>query len=415
MPALLLRSFLATALLIAASHLLAEERPSIDAPLPYGQQPIDYGGPDADDRVARLAAELESGGRTLEHREEHGYLRALLEALQIPIESQLLVFSKSSANVQLISPKTPRAIYFNDDVYVGWIPGIEALEISAVDPNKGGMFYTLSQKADGPPRIIRRERCLVCHASQGSLRVPGHLDRSFTTDLQGNLRDGHSRITHDSPLAQRWGGWYVTGTHGTQPHLGNLFGDEAVRQHRGDPTHGGNLTDLSKVFEIDRYPSPHSDIIAHLVLDHQVHGHNLLTRLNYESRLERPSQVHEALVRYLLFADEPRFESPIAGTSGFADWFTRQGARDSRGRSLRTLDLQQRLLKYRLSWLIDSPGVDALPAEAKRRLYQGLSAALTGPNPASWLPADERQAIVEILREIKPDFLAITAAEAPQK
>src|SRR6185312_802585 len=116
----------------------------------------------------------------LEHREGDGHLRALLEALQIPVESQLLVFSKSSANIQLISPKTPRAIYFNDDVYVGWIPGIAALEISAVDPQKGGMFYTLSQKADEPPRILRQQRCLVCHASQGSLRVPGHLDRSFT-------------------------------------------------------------------------------------------------------------------------------------------------------------------------------------------------------------------------------------------
>jgi hypothetical protein len=237
--------------------------------------------------------------------------------------------------------------------------------------------------------------------------VPGHLVRSFTTNDDGELRSGYSRITHDSSLAQRWGGWYVTGTHGAQPHSGNLVGERAAERHKADPAIGGNVTDLQPYFDVAKYPTPHSDIVALLVLDHQAHLQNLLTRLNYETRLERRSTVLEPLVRYLLFADAPDWDAPIRGTSEFAEVFTKRGPFDRRGRSLRELDLQTRLPKYRLSYLIYSRSVAALPDEAKSKLYRRLWDVLTGRDtspPFRHLPAEERQAIVEILRETHPDL-----------
>jgi hypothetical protein len=390
----------------AKSTSMAVPAPNDDA-ISYGQKPLDYSGPDTADPVAALDRRLEAGAVRFESRSEQGYLRDVLAALDVPLESQVLVFSKSSANVRLVSPKTPRAIYFNDDVYVAWIPKAAALEISAVDPQKGAIFYTLPQAGRTPPRFQREGSCLLCHASTSALRVPGHLVRSFTTNDDGELRSGYSRITHDSPLAQRWGGWYVTGTHGAQPHSGNLIGEHAAERHKADPAVGGNVTDLQPYFDVAKYPAPHSDIVALLVLDHQAHLQNLLTRLNYETRLERRSTVLEPLVRYLLFADALDWDAPIRGTSGFAEVFAKRGPFDRRGRSLRELDLQTRLSKYRLSYLIYSRSVAALPDEAKSKLYRRLWDVLTGRDtspPFRHLPAEERQAIVEILRETHPDL-----------
>jgi len=379
---------------------------SLDVTFPYGAPPIDYFGAETDDPVARLMRRLDAGETRLDRDPQFGYLPGVLEALGISTRSQVLVFSKSSANVRLISPKTPRAIYFNDDVYVGWIPEISALEISAVDPHKGGIFYSLPQ-ADGKPQFRREESCLLCHASSGSLKVPGHLLRSFTTDLNGQMLSGYSRISHDTPFANRWGGWYVTGTHGTLSHMGNLVGEEAVQRHQREPAFGGNITDLAPFFDLSRYPSPHSDIVALMLLDHQVQLHNLLARYHYESRLGRSETVLEALVRYLLFVEAAPLEGPVRGTSGFAEWFQKQGPQDRQGRSLRQLDLKTRLPKYRLSYLIYSRAFDGLPAEAKARLYRRLREVLSGKDesPAfDAIPADERRAILEIVRETKDDL-----------
>jgi hypothetical protein len=390
-----------------------------DDPISYGQKPIDYASPETTDPVAKLSQRIEADEVKLASRPGQGYLLDLLQTLTVPVESQVLVFSKSSANVRLVSPKTPRAIYFSDDVYVGWIPETGALEISAVDPQKGAIFYTLSQADAHRPRLQREESCLLCHASTSALRVPGHLVRSFTTDDDGQLKSGYSRITHDSPLAQRWGGWYVTGTHGTQTHSGNLIGESQAARHKTDPALGGNVTDLKGFFDVSRYPSPHSDIVALLVLDHQAHLHNLITRFHYETRLEHRSTVLESLVRYLLFADAARWEAPIQGTSGFAERFQKRGPFDRRGRSLRELDLQTRLPKYRLSYLIYSQSIEELPEAGKSALYHRLWEILSGRDqtpPFQDFPAAERQAILEILRETKsnlPEEWEDTPARAP--
>jgi hypothetical protein len=231
--------------------------------------------------------------------------------------------------------------------------------------------------------------------------------RSFVTDARGKPISGYSRVTHETAFRKRWGGWYVTGTHGEQPHSGNIFGDDLRERARKEPLVRVNLTDLSPFFDTDAYLTPHSDIVAHLVLDHQSHGHNLLTRVNYEARLGRRSDAEERLVRYLLFVDEAPLEAPVAGTSGYADWFERQGPRDSRGRSLRQFDLKTRLFKYRLSFLIHTEAFRALPADAKSRVYARLWEILSGRDASAdfaAIAAEERRAIVEVLRDTQPDL-----------
>lgn len=412
------------AVLIAAAWMVrpleVQGQSPEDGKLPYRQPPVDYFGAETDDAVAKLQTRLERGELSLEHRGEQGYLRALLDALGVPVSSQMLVFAKNSVNARIISPENPRALYFNDEVYVGWVPGAPALEISAVDPQKGAIFYTLKQQADAPPRLVREEGCLLCHASSHALNVPGHLVRSFLTDPQGNPTQGSARVTHDTPLAQRWGGWYVSGDFGQLAHQGNLATAVDLQEYQRDPAGPGRTADLPKRCRIARYPSAHSDVVALLVHDHQVHLHNLLTRAGFEERFQRRegperspdeklaadalSDTEEQLVRYLLFANAAPLENPVLGSSPYEAWFARLGPRDRKGRSLRDFELETRLFRFRCSYLIYSRAFDALPDPVKRRIYGRLREVLRSDSPPEayrHLGKEERQAIAEILRETK--------------
>jgi len=370
---------------------------SITDRLPYGLLPIDYLNDKADDPIAKLGRQLKSGDVTLKRGEKHGYLKSLLKTLDVPIESQLLVFSKTALNRKLIGPTNPRAIYFNDDVYIAWVPGASSLEISAVDPIKGGMFYLLSQTTQTPPRFDRLEQCLACHAGTTTLQVPGHMTRSFLTDARGKPIVGYSRVTHDRPLSKRWGGWYVTGTHGDQNHTGNIFGKELIAKQKSEPNVRGNITSLKPFFDVKTLLSPHSDIVAHLVLNHQVHGHNLITRVGYEARFNRKSDAEEQLARYLLYLDEPELTAPIHGTSGYREQFEKRGPKDTAGRSLRQFDLKTRLFKHRLSFLIHTQAFDALPTAARNWVYGRLWELLAKSDRSQ----AERDAIIGIVRATK--------------
>lgn len=402
----------------------------------FDRPPINYSSAAPDNAVTRLQKRIDAGEVKLPFTDDHGYLPAVLKEFKVPTSSQMLVFSKTSLQRDRIAPRTPRALYFNDDVYVGFCRLGEVMEVAAADPQLGTVFYTLTQEPAQKPKFTRQtENCLSCHLSRHQ-GIPALVVRSVYPDRDGQpiLTAGSFRTDHASPLKERWGGWYVTGTHGKQPHLGNL-----VLPRRSVPDDltneaGMNVTDLKGRIDPGMYLTPHSDIVALMVLEHQAEMHNRITTANYQTKLahrdadvineldnapkgrltestgRRVDSAAEQLVKYLLFAEEARLTEPVKGTSGFAEEFARAGPRDNRGRSLRDFDLQTRLFKYPCSYLIYSPAFDGLPASLKERAYHRLWDVLTGKETgkeyAHLTPAD-RQAIREILTDTKaglPDY-----------
>jgi hypothetical protein len=379
---------------------------------------VGYAGT-ATDRVAALATDLRSGARTLEFQERSGYLGALLHALDVPVESQIVVFSRTSLQAPLVSSRNPRAVYFNDEVAVAWMEG-GFIEIAAQDPARGTVFYVLPQ-APGTAAVPRRDgQCLRCHHASATLGVPGVLARSVPTALDGAILPwlGNYTTDHRSPLAERWGGWYVTGSTGDRPHLGNQPLADARARELPAGEAGPALDTLAGRFDTAAHLSPFSDVVALLVFDHQVGMQNLLTRLGWEARiLAHEGRDHDAAVQalrptvaavvdYALFVDAAPVTG-VVGTSGFAGTFSAGGPRDSQGRSLRELDLDGRLFRYPCSYLIYSPGFTGLPATARAAVLDRLGQVLSGADPDpryARLTADDRRAVVEILRDTLPDL-----------
>src|SRR5438128_10813663 len=379
-------------------------------------------------RQDRRASDM-PGELKLEYTEKWGYLPSLLKHYNIPISSQTLVFSKSSFQLSQIAPDAPRAIYFNDDVYVGWVNHGQYIEVASVDPKTGPLFYTLEQEPNPDPKLEpQKEECLICHDTfQTSTPVPRLLMLSVLPNSAGNALKAAALITNDqSPLRERWGGWYVTGTHGKQQHLGNTIvraraddiDDMKMFIARMDLSAGANVTDLSKRFDTKEYLSPHSDIVALMVLGHQTHVHNMITSGVYELRDAEEKGLSgkmndivkdagERIVRAMLFAGEAPLTEPVLGTASFAAEFKSQGPRDKRGRSLRELDLQRRLLRYPLSYLVYSKSFDAMPGSLKDYVYRRFREILSGQDTSSdfaRLSETDRKAIFEILKETKADF-----------
>ena len=383
--------------------------------MPFDEDTIAYSKAKEGGPIATLQERINKGEVKLPFDEKFGYLPALLEALQIQSNSQMLVFSKTSFQRERISPRAPRALYFTDNAYIGYVTDSPLLEVSSVDPKLGGVFYTLEQSKVEKPRFVRTDQCLECHASAKTMGVPGHLVRSFATDEQGgvDLNSGTSLVNHRTPVEERWGGGFVTGNHGEQKHRGNLGGKAAFERHEKEPNYQGNQSDLKRFFDTSRYLEPSSDIVSLMVLEHQTHMHNFLTRLNYESTIALQQYGHinylknitEGFLRYLLFTEEAPLASPVRGSDDFTRGFAAKGPRDKRGRSLRDFDLQTRLFKYPCSFLIYSEAFDALPDVVKTRLYQRLWDILTGKDTAAeWqkIPDETKQAIREILADTRP-------------
>ena len=409
---------------LSGSYVVPLDNPAIQ----YATRPV-Y------DPVSKLQQRLDRGEVKLEYHPDFGYLVSVLKNLQAPVSSQVLVFSKTSFQAARIYPKLPRALYFNDSVAVGFVRGGDVLEIAAADPSQGVIFYTLDQWRSTSPQFVRRDDCLQCHYNGSTLGVPGLLVRSVYPDMSGvPLYPKGTFITdHRSPLKERWGGWYVTGTHGKQTHLGNVVHDRGASA-QWDVLDGNNLTSLRRHLNTESYISPHSDIVALMVLEHQTRMQNLITRVGFETRmavasqiaidreLKRPGgelndgtkrRIHAAadeLAAYMLFAGEAPIESKITGTSGFAADFAKQGPSDRKGRSLRQFELTRRMFQYPCSYLIYSEAFDNLPDPARDRVYQRLWEVLTGKDssPAfAHLSTADRQAIFEILSETKrglPDY-----------
>ena len=389
--------------------------------------------------MAKLRTALKSGSKRLEFGNTGGYLESVLEELDIPVSSQMLVFTGTSFQGNLISPQRPRAIYFNDDIFIAFVQGSDVLEISAIDPVMGGVFYSMTQDPGSSPEIAdESDLCLACHDSFGLTGggAPRHLVGSMLPNRRGRAvtHEGWSLTDDRTPLRRRWGGWYVTGTHGDQTHLGNVMVRSAAEVRELDLSAFGNRTSLEGMLNLDPYLTGHSDIVALMVLEHQVHVQNLITRLNYDARNALLAEGEEAmgsgrrlgemseevlrileasgepLLRGLLLLDEASINGQIEGTSGYADVFEAMGPHDTQGRSLRDLDLRERLFMHPLSYLIYSESFDSMPDVAREYVYRRLHAVLSGEDtaePFAGLDEADRAAVFAILRDTSPAFAGL--------
>ena len=387
---------------------------------------IRYSTAETSDPIAALNRRLESGAATLTFEEGSGYLRSLLKALNMPVESQMLVFSQTSFQAPLINFHNPRAVYFTDTAAVGWVRGGEILEVSGQDPEQGVIFYSLQQKRAEAPRLKRDNQCLACHLAWETLGVPGLLVQSvYPIPDELSYANGFTTV-HGSPLDQRWGGWWVTGDHGGAKHMGNIPVMPADKGKAKLATPTNPLVSVEGQFDLKGYPTPYSDVVPLLMIAHQTNMTNLITRTGWEARLaaSQPSadasaRVKEAakdLVDYMLFVDEAPLVGPVRGGAGFAELFAAAGPRDPKGRSLREFDLRRRLFKYPCSYMIYTPAFDRLPQGAKDAVYARLWEVLSGRDKAPRyrsLTLADRQAVVEILRDTKSDlpsyFQAVTS------
>jgi hypothetical protein len=363
------------------------------------------------DPVARLADRLRRGDAQLTFEPTTGFLQSVLSALDVPVESQLLVFSKTSFQARRISPANPRALYFNDMVSVGWVRGGEVLELVAQDPRQGAMFYTIEQKPTGTPAIARDLMCVQCHTGEITHDVPGmFLSSVFPASDGAVLFAPVFSVDHRTQFGFRWGGWYVTGSHGLNRHLGNAMASSPAPLEDMVTPDTMHVTSLAGRFDLTGYLSPHSDIVALMVLEHEARLLNMLTRAGWDARVGlADAEAQDAMVRdlvdYMLFVDEEPLAGPVRGTSKFAEAFASRGPRDAKGRSLRDLDLRARLMRYPCSFLIYSAPFDALLEETKEAVYERMWAVLSGEvTDARYrrLSPEDRRAVIEILRETKP-------------
>jgi hypothetical protein len=414
---------------VVTSATLAAGGSPGQAPAPYAglldEHPrIQYARHPTTDPIAALNQALAAGTRTLVPDARTGYLVPVLAALGVAPESQLLVFSKTGVQRAHTSPATPRALYFNEAVAVGYIPGASALELAVHDRQQGTIFYTLEQTPTNAPAFTRQTSCLTCHVSASTLEVPGLIARSHVVDAGGNLlpREAVIAVNHTTPHPQRWGGWYVTGAVATpyQPmgHLGNLT---AVPDAAGPAIVSNHafIQWLDGDHAARGYLSQASDLAALLLFDHQAHAVNLITRLGWEARVSLdgasaplPPPLADAvreLADYLLFVGEATPVAEVTPRPGLAEHLRARTPKDRRGRSLADLDLASRLLRYPCSYMVYTEAFDGLPPPVKAAVYRRLWEVLSGVDPApryAHLSAADRRAIREILRDTKSDLPA---------
>lgn len=433
--------------------MLTTPPPPLTSALRYDSEypVVGYGDRATHNAIARLQERLDRGEVKLKFVPGRGYLDSVLQALGIDPSSQTLVYSKTSLQIELIRAATPRAIYFDDDTYVAWIPGTNMLEVSTMDSALGPVFYTLPNRDPTITQFDRETlRCLTCHDTFSMMGggVPRFLFMSSPVTVTGEplTSDISAETTDATPLAERWGGWYVTGQPSSLSHLGNLLVNGPVPVASApDFAHlkvsrPGTLPDLHGLFDTEPYLTERSDVVALLVFEHQVYIENLITRASFKSRSllaraqggqpvdtvswdDLPANVRsivagmlEPLVKALLLSDAVTFPTPVRGNSGFDRWFQARGPRDGQGRSLRELDLTTRLFRYPLSYMIYSTGFDGLPAYAHEYVYRRLAEILSGHDhsPAyARLDLAQRATLLQILTATKPAFAAFAKSAEP--
>ncbi len=406
----------------------------------YELAPIEYSTRTPSNRMSQAEGRLTAKRPKVT---EGRFLRWLLEENGVSPDSQVLVFAKTSLQRDLIAPRQPRSLYFNDDLYIGWVPG-GLMEVTVTDPELGMVFYKLeSRDPEGPVKFERDGDCLACHGGSMTRNWPGLMVRSVFPDQRGEpiTSAGGHLVGHDTPFENRWGGWYVTGRHGQGRHMGNALAKEAGREVELDREAGANLTRLDAFFDPTPYLRPDSDIVALMVFEHQVMMHGRLCEgglrvkrwSHYQRQLQKEmgeevteqpvgtalrvvTSETERILETLLFCDEAALpEGGIQGAGAFEKSFAGRRKTDAAGRSLRDFDLRTRMFKYRCSYMIYSEAFDILPVHLKTRVLTRLDEILRAPEPPprfAHLPAEERAAIRQILLATKPEFAAVAGGVA---
>ncbi len=379
--------------------------------------PIAYSDTAATDSISQMAEALVSGEVEIEGKGALERLEFVLEKLEVPVESQVLVFSKTSLQNGLIHPKNPRCLYFSENAYVGYVPGgsIEAIIQDAV---LGPVFYLIESGGKSGLKIERdTNNCLSCHATGRTEGVPGMLIRSVYPDSDGQplLHFGTNDVNHTTPLAQRWGGWYVTGN-SSLPHLGNrVFSEESDREPKVDSIEG-----LGVLLDVSKFPLPTSDIVALMVLEHQCKMHTLLNAGTMNYRRARhfmktidpdsdpgsgsAGRVAESwadkIVEYMFFKDEADLGEGIEGNAGFQKAFSKQFPKAEEGDSLVEFRLYGRVFKNRCSFMVYSDAFKGLPAHVKGKVLARMRKVLDGDDAEiDWISGSERRRIARILEE----------------
>lgn len=393
----------------------------------FEMSPIEYSKTASADEMTLLASEISAGKWNAASGGGKEFLRAVLKRLEIPVESQVLVFSKTSLQNSLINQGNPRAIYFSPDAYVGWVPGGK-VEVIVEDEKLGPVFYVLSPPVGDMAPVITRhtDTCLQCHANSRTEGVPGMLIRSVNPDENSHplLSHGTTLVDYRTPVAKRWGGWYVSGS-SEDPHLGN----QATTADIELEPRLTSLEDLSKIINTDKYLVPTSNIVALLILEHQCRMHNLFTKakMNFlrsawfqqamQEKLESDDeqgmawksadQLAGEIVEGLLFKDEVELAGDgISGAGAFAEAFVAAGVKTESEKSLRDFRLYARIFKYRCSYMIYSKAFKGLPPLVKERVLAKLREALSdeGVEKFDYLSSREKKLIRSILEETLPDF-----------
>jgi hypothetical protein len=386
------------------------------------------------DPMSLLMEKIDTGEVKITEENGKPLVERLLRELKLDKDTQVLVFSKTSLQKRAVSYRNPRAIYFNESVYLGWMPN-GRVEVASFDPEIGPLFYFQRQLDDTRSRLFVRTRsCLGCHAGNATNFIPGSLGRSVYPDRTGRVLKGiedYRRSGHHIPLQDRYGGWFVSGQHGKMRHMGNSIATREDGQVTIDRKRFANLEKLDQFFPTDSYLAPGSDIAALLVFDHQVTMHHRLVEATYRARqalfdskldpmetdvaklaagrsIREFTEGVDKVIDYMLFREEIALPK-VSCDANFRRAFTANKRTDKGGNSLKDLRLDGRIFEHRCSFMIYSPSFEHMPPMLRGAIYDRLHQILTAQAPVKGfehLGAEERTRIFEILRETKKDLPA---------
>lgn len=412
------RSLMLLSILMTSAAVAAETKePRV---IDFRSAPHSYLDAQPKDRFAELLARAQKGDVKIDTSSDKAFLSSVLGALNIPVSSQIMVFSASSLQSEIINPRNPRALYFNEDTYVGWVPG-GLIEIIAADPQMGPMFYVFNRlRPGGPvPDVQRSQKCMNCHAGNATRRLPGLIAESLLVSRAGSSLETYRRDVqgHQIPLEDRFGGWHLTGEHHLPSTRANMMGVPSGGKTEKVPVPPGQFSDLSL------HLLPTSDILPHLIHEHQIGFENRLVyaiytlrQLKHEGKgmLDAAAKAEieeraQELARYIMFADEAKFPAQgMIGDAAYTQDFLRDRKATKAGLSLKDLDMKTHIFKHRCSFMLYTDTWREAPKELKERVYYHMAGYLREQPDAqhAHLAPGERRAIRDILKETVADLPA---------